>query len=636
MALAIATFSNALSPGQQNALSKALGHPLVAEKARALVSKLAKEGPIAIVDPWGQGGTFDLYFKLADCKIAGTYVQNIEEVGRDWLGHKAKPLSELSESPVSTVLITAFDAGRLAAQLKNFIPGKTFLTLDEIRLPEAMLTNPKDFLHPLNFATNLGFLRDGGGLHTRLTSVNYWPGHGAKNPGLWLCLYDADGNPLATWEEPLGKPDGVVTIDSAEIRARFKLPEFTGSLYMHGLRVAGHDTVKYVVDTYGDDRSVLSATHDANAWPADFYAGLPAPEKDEQVLLWVQNSHPIPIPAGEVGLRLMGDERTVFYDKPIPPFATRAIDVAALLPEARWPQQLEILAGRYFVRPRYEILRGKVRRIAHANVERIDLKPDPTLASRSVLGKGYILPLAVPPLDAFDTTVLPTPMATGQQELPLMLTLYDATGQEVAKRALGKLARKDSVAIDISSWLREQKRTLPSGFGHAELTYDFSSGSEADGWLHAIARYRQTASGHEAETSFGAHIYNIPDVYRGEPQSYIGRPPGLSTRLCLRVAKAEETFCHLIYPASKPWLKESTTDLLLHDGDGVLVHTHRVTIPCGGSLFWKLSDYFDASQIALLNGRGYVLVRDLTCRLFGFHGASNGDASFALDHMFGF
>ena len=47
---------------------------------------------------------------------------------------------------------------------------------------------------------------------------------------------------------------------------------------------------------------MLSCTHDANAWPADYYAGLPAPDGGETVLLWVQNSHPCPIPAGGIGL----------------------------------------------------------------------------------------------------------------------------------------------------------------------------------------------------------------------------------------------------------------------------------------------------------------------------------------------
>ena len=49
----------------------------------------------------------------------------------------------------------------------------------------------------------------------------------------------------------------------------------------------------------GGDLS-LSATHDANAWPADRYAGLPAPAPGEQVVLWIQNSHPVPIPAGAI------------------------------------------------------------------------------------------------------------------------------------------------------------------------------------------------------------------------------------------------------------------------------------------------------------------------------------------------
>jgi hypothetical protein len=31
-----------------------------------------------------------------------------------------------------------------------------------------------------------------------------------------------------------------------------------------------------------------------------------------------------------------------------------------------------------------------------------------------------------------------------------------------------------------------------------------------------------------------------------------------------------------------------------------------------------------------------VLVRDATCRLFGFHGVDDGAGGFSFDHMFGF
>jgi hypothetical protein len=31
-----------------------------------------------------------------------------------------------------------------------------------------------------------------------------------------------------------------------------------------------------------------------------------------------------------------------------------------------------------------------------------------------------------------------------------------------------------------------------------------------------------------------------------------------------------------------------------------------------------------------------VIVRDATCRLFGYHGLMDGAGGFSLDHMFGF
>ncbi len=71
--------------------------------------------------------------------------------------------------------------------------------------------------------------------------------------------------------------------------------------------------------------------------------------------------------------------------------------------------------------------------------------------------------------------------------------------------------------------------------GHAELVYDFRDGGEADGWLHALFRYEDRQSGHVAESSFGAHIFNTAMTYRDEPQSYSGPPPGLSTRLFLKL-----------------------------------------------------------------------------------------------------
>ena len=120
---------------------------------------------------------------------------------------------------------------------------------------------------------------------------------------------------------------------------------------------------------------VLSCTHDANAWPSDRYAGLPAPADGEKVVLWVQNSHPCPIPAGAVGLNRMGMDDIARLDREIPPFGSYALDVSELLPELAWPEQVEIRAGKHFVRPRMKssMLNPAVHGF-HPNVERSDLK----------------------------------------------------------------------------------------------------------------------------------------------------------------------------------------------------------------------------------------------------------------------
>jgi hypothetical protein len=97
-----------------------------------------------------------------------------------------------------------------------------------------------------------------------------------------------------------------------------------------------------------------------------------------------------------------------------------------------------------------------------------------------------------------------------------------------------------------------------------------------------------------------------------------------------------DTFCHLIYPASAPWHPRSATDLVLCAGDGREIARERVAIPCSGSLFWRYHEVFDAAVRGRAGPRAYVIIRDLTCRLFGYHGLLGRDGGFSLDHMFGF
>jgi len=648
MALRIDTFSNATGG---NALFKALGHPLGAERMAALIARLGQSGKVALYDPLGFLPTVAALHDLSPLDIAGVYVQDLADLGQNRAGHATQPVTDLKASSARAVLVVAFDAGRFVDHIRHLLPaGAEVATLDEARLPDALLTVKQRYLDPLNFATNFAFFRDQDGLHTRLVTANYWAGYGARSVSLWLALFDAAGQRIATWEEQV--PDGVVgvAIDSRELRRRFDLPEFTGQLLIHVVNGRGHDVVKYALDTYSDGAAKngaasLSCTHDANAWPSDLYAGLPAPRADERVVLWVQNSHCCPIPAGGVGLNLMGRDEIAWLDRAIPPFASHALDVADLLPAARWPQQIEIRAGKHFVRPRYEVIDQKAphagrRRIAHPNVEREDLKPDPKIAELgNLMGKGYLLPAPVLPVARWRSIALPTPMATDQGELPIAAIVYDKDGRELARHGLGRLKRADSVALDAEQILRDAGASLGAdgAWGHMELVYDFAAGGQADGWLHALFRYEDKAQGHAAETSFGAHIFNTVLTWRNEPQSYAGRAPGLSTRLFLRLGAAPfDTLCHLIYPASTPWHAASATDLILCDGNGAEIAKRRVAIACGGSLLWRASEQFTLAERAEAGERGYAVVRDTTCRLFGYHGLIASDGRFSLDHMFGF
>jgi len=610
-----------------NVIYKALAHPLAAEALARLYERL--DGSVALYDP---DGIADALLAMYPATVDSLFVHDVSAVGQIRGGLTARPLTDIGDCGANTLLIAAFDAGKIVARIAHMLPaGMTVLTLDDARLPEALLTVRGRYLDKLNFATNYAFFRDADGLHTRLVSANYWANYGAAEVRLWLRLFDLDGAILATWEQTLPSGPGGFSIDSRVVRDRFGLDAFTGQLFIHAVGVAGHDVVKYALDTYASDNGAsLSCTHDANAWPSDRFAGLPAPRADETVVLWLQNSHAVPIPAGTVALDRMGAEQPVFLTREVGPFATVAMDVADFLPGLHWPAQIELRTGRHVVRPRYEVTRNDRVRIAHVNVERDNLRNDPGIpALPAEIGRGYILPFPILPRARFRSVVQPTPMSTCQDDLPIRLDVFDADGTKRGERFLGNLPRDHDLAVDLDAFGVEQ--------GHAELVYDFRDGGSADGWLHGLFRYEDKASGHAAESSFGAHIFNTAMTYRDEPQSYSGPPPGLSTRLFLKLGDGvRHSFAVLIYPASGPWHPMSATTLQLHNGAGVLIGEAAVAIACSGSAMVWPHTAFDAALLAAAGSEGYVLVRDATCRLFGYHGLMDDAGSFSLDHMFGF
>jgi hypothetical protein len=641
MALRIETFDN-IRGG--NTLYKALTHPAAARPAQALLDALTDQSGVVIFDPHNALEPFAAVFGLENIEVAGIYVPQVTRLGAAVLGRPVKLVTEIGDCRASATFVVAFDADRSIAQIRPYLPaGVEVLSLDAMRIPADRLTNSRSYLDPLNFATNFAFFRDACGLHTRLVTANYWSGYGADTVACWLTLFGGDGTVLADWRESCGTSASALILDSREIRERFHLPEFCGQLFLHVVGAAGHDVIKYALDTLGDlgfegesEDGALSCTHDANAWPADRYAGLPAPGPGERVLLWIQNSHPIPIPSCAIGLNPMGEEGVVTIAGPVAPFATQSVDISELLPDVVWPRQVELRAGKHMVRPRYEVIEGRHRRIAHVNVERGDLKPDPELPRLSdVLGKGYLLPAPILPPAKWHTVVLPTPMSSCQAELPIAARVYDADGNEILTHSFGRLPRAHATALDLDEV--EGIASLREGYGHIELLYDFSAGGEGDGWLHALFRYRDRESGHASETSFGAHIFNTALIYRDEPQSYSGRPPGLSTRLFLRLGEnGYDTLCQLIYPASRPWLPVSATQLLLYDAGGSEVARSCLEIPCSGSRLWYYRATFDEATRTRAGSGAYIIVRDSTCRLFGYHGLVGRGGAFSLDHMFGF
>jgi hypothetical protein len=627
--LDIETFDNARGG---NVAYKALAHPLAAARLAALAQAA---GSVAVID---LDGIFPALIALCPAfDVRGVYVQDSTAIGKPRGGHKVRPLTALREAEVQTVLVAAFDAARIAARLSSLAPANAkILTLDEARLPAPMITDTSRYLSAVNFATNFVFFRDDDHFATRLTTANYWAGYGASAVTFFHRLYDEHGAVLAEWQTAApGGPGGYV-IDSREIRAKFSLPPFTGQMFIHAVGVAGHDVIKYALDTYATDNGAsLSCTHDANAWPAERFAGLPAPRADEQVLLWVQNSHAVPIPAGAIAIDRMGEESPRTWHEDVAPFATKPLNVASLFPDVQWPAQFELRAGRHLVRPRYEVVRAQRRRIAHINVERSDLRDDPGIKTLDAsMGRGFLLPFPILPRTRFRTIMQPTPMALAETDTPVRLDIFAPDGAKQAEHYLGRLPRRHDTAIDLDELL--PAGALPDG-GHAELAYDFREGGYADGWLHALFRFEDRASGHAAESSFGAHIFNTIMTYKNEPQSYSGKPPGLSTRLFLKLGfGARQSFCALLYPASGPWVENSSTSLELYDGDGVKRDEAQLAIACSGSALVYPHQHFAAHHLRAAGERGYVLIRDTTCRLFGFHGVDDAAGGFSFDHMFGF
>lgn len=610
---------------------KAMGHIEMQPKLKELINIIQSTEDIAFYDPEGRLEEF-LDLTELSCKTI-CYVQKLEFSEKE----NTRLISDFK--PCKMLVILAFDAKRYHDHIKHILNHDCHvITLDSIRILEHMLTIKDNYLHPQNWATNFVWFKEQDGVHTRLITANYWVKYGAKKVFASFYLLDTTGKEIKRWTEELSPGLELFTLDSKEIKSRFNLPDFFGQVYMHYTGIAGHDVVKYALDIYGDDEKILAATHDANSWPCHYFAGLPAPKVDEKVKLWLQNTHPVTVKEGAVSFNIMGEEKLVPLKTVIPPYGMLAIDIAEYFPGVNFPAQIEINAGNYFVRPRFEIDNLSTGRscISHINVERDKLPVDNNFKNVvKHVGKGYILSAPIMPIDNFTNEVLPTPMARSLKNLPLKAFIYDRDGNELGCYKFGNLPRNHRHCLDINEFVQDFDYFKTKGnYGNIQLVYDFEVGDDADGWIHGVFKYMDKSTGHFADTSFGSHIFNNITTYKNEPQSYKGPPPGLTTGIFLRVGPAHlNSLCYLIYPVSKSWHSHSTTALILMDGEKEIARK-QVKIPANGCYLVDCYALFGKQQIAELSAP-YVNISDKTCRLFGYHMLKNEQA-FSFDHMFGF
>ena len=629
-----------------NAVFKALTHPLVAAKAAALQQKLQGKR-VAVYDPDGHYGQFAALFPLKESRIEGYYVQNVAHRGRLSVeGLPARLITDLDASCYDVILLASFAAERVAQQAVAYVGTTPTASLGELHLDAAFLTNTKNYLDPLNFVVNNILWEHRADAYSVLSATHYWAEYGAKNTRLWLCLVKADGTVLAQGWYPLTAAAGAAwRLDSRDVAAHFGLKDdFFGTLFIHVVGTAGHDLIKYGLDFFDANPRRLTATHDANPWPAHSYAGIPAPDKNQHVIVHLQSALPVATPGGTIGLYVHGapekpekPEKIVWIDQELPAFGLINISVGEVFPGVAWPQQLEVIAHKALVRPRYTVENGSQRWIGHGNVVRADLQPDAELATlEPVFGKGFILPLPILPAEQYATDILPTPMTTVQNALPLKALVFDAEGKQLLEEPLGLQKRGKIGLVSVDALLKKHNVTL-KGHGTMQMIYDFSHGVAVDGWLHAIARATRRDNGHVAETSFGAHIFNSAAVYKNEPQSYTSAAPGLTTRLFLRLVPGYNGFCCLIYPVSKAWHAHSDTVFVLRGSDGAAVAEARRAIPANGSVLVTPADLFSAADLAKAGDFAHISIRDKTCRLFGYAGLRDDtNGGFNLDHMFGF
>src|SRR2546423_1315808 len=112
---------------------------------------LPAPAPLCTSSFW-RGFVFGRVLKENDATNAGPYARQVGRIGTAVLGRPARPVTELARCRARAIFVAAFDAERILAQMRPYLPdGAAVFSLDAMRIPANRLTNSRSYLDPLNF-----------------------------------------------------------------------------------------------------------------------------------------------------------------------------------------------------------------------------------------------------------------------------------------------------------------------------------------------------------------------------------------------------------------------------------------------------------------------------------------------------
>ena len=317
----------------------------------------------------------------------------------------------------------------------------------------------------------------------------------------------------------------------------------------------------------------------------------------ERVILWVQNSHPTPIPAGAIGLNPMGEERVVALR---PSRSVRSPAAPSMSPSCCriFPGR-----GRSNCAPA-SMSCGRATRFSPASGAASRM----SMSSATICGPTRNCPIS-PAARQRLSAARPDP-AGNRVGKPAAAHPDGAVADRAAagrdrlrprgKRSGATAARPDAARPRDGAALGEPRNSA-SDYGHVELVYDFAQGwrrAATAGCTRCSAIAIATAGTSPKPASARMCSTRCWSIAASRNPMPARRRAFRRGCFCVSETASYDTLCHLIYPASRPWRPLSATEIILHDRLGREVARAALAIPCSGSRLFRYHELFDAETRA--------------------------------------